>query len=713
MRLQLAAAALLLASASAFGQVTTAKPTFTTFNSGATHAAASYWHVNEGSGTNLDDKAGSRDLTLTTPDWATDGTHGPVLNFVAANADIAAYTGLANGLTGTAILCAILDVPADPGSVAIMMSFGDSAAATNAAVRVQTTGIISATSVLATVVDSSNSSFDVVATAGMNLVCLKISDSNVAVSMNGAAWHNNATTHTGLVASLDEITIGAEGDNATSNWTELTPLVAAWMYTADKDDAAIAAIYNSGNPWNVIGVETAPTFTAGPTESTNSATDVLVTYTASQSGTLHWALRNSGSSAYADCAAVQAASGAIDADSEATSADVLIPFVHYEGDIDLCLDTAGGESAVATLNDVVRNTCSGCAARELAALSDTSPLKVPVDTTGDTDHDGPGAANIITGMAATTLFAVGSLVTVSSGFASTGPFLIQSKTDTTITVDSNATSTASNVTVTGHVNTAGTTLISPTPAAGDWLEYETAADNGGTVSFDAGWDVDYDPDTGEELDLAALSVCPQDVSDTTPEFAAPLNCRTTAFYELLVNNAPPTFDIAAITNIALPVGTPIATIALDSLCTHTRPVTVEVRAGAALPMGLTLSNGDIAGTLAGEHESPFSTQLWCGVGDLWSLQTWTAYGITSVTMIDLVGLDLNAAGTGAIDTLLAAFPWYDQGLIQANCDSGTVVAQSPAEGEQLSPDEAVVLTVAGCGGGGPYRSFFLRLDLGN
>ena len=65
------------------------------------------------------------------------------------------------------------------------------------------------------------------------------------------------------------------------------------------------------------------------------------------------------------------------------------------------------------------------------------------DSTGDTD----GSTAVITGMADTADFAVGSYVDVTAGFPSTGPYKILSKTATTITLDTNSDSSESNITV--------------------------------------------------------------------------------------------------------------------------------------------------------------------------------------------------------------------------------------------------------------------------
>ena len=86
------------------------------------------------------------------------------------------------------------------------------------------------------------------------------------------------------------------------------------------------------------------------------------------------------------------------------------------------------------------------------------------DNTGDTD----GTTGLIAGMADTSDFEVGDPVTVSAGFATTGPFTILSKTATSVTVDALSNAVASNVTVAraaGLVLGSGVGLITADGAA--------------------------------------------------------------------------------------------------------------------------------------------------------------------------------------------------------------------------------------------------------
>jgi hypothetical protein len=458
---------------------------------------------------------------------------------------------------------------------------------------------------------------------------------------------------------------------------------AAWSGMTATADSSVATL--------AFKAATGPEFSVAPAESTNTTTTILFTYAATNATNICWALRNSGTSAYADYAAVVAASGAIDADCEPVSADVLVPWVFYEGDIDFALDGPGGTSAVSTLNDRVRNVPAGYAASELGTLSGTSPLTVPVDAVGDCTDGSP----TIAGMADTTLFAVETLILVSDSCFASAVVKILSKTATSITADQNAATTVANVDTTGYVTPAGAAIIAPVPATGDWLIYKQASDIGGTLVVDGSWDFDFTPDSGEGALLTALEVLPQDVSDSTPEYAAPLNGFTGAAFEFLLNEPTPVCDIEALPRV-LPVGTPISSIDMDAICTHPRTLTVAVRAGHSLLTGLSLGSNNITGTVAAETdvESPSAVQFWfySGVGRKTALATWTVWAIDTVPMPSIDGGTLSAA-TAALE---AARPWLTPGtgyLYTEICTSleaeGEVLNQNPAAAAEITASEVV------------------------
>jgi hypothetical protein len=372
--------------------------------------------------------------------------------------------------------------------------------------------------------------------------------------------------------------------------------------------------------------------TAGPTESTNTATTVVFTFTPSQAGTVHWLLRNSGTSASADCPAIQTHTGAMEFGSKAvTGADsVTVDFDRPKGDFDICLVTTAGSlsSIVYTVNDVIRNACSGCAIAELGTLSTTSPFSPPVDTAGDTTAD----STTIAGMTSTARYDVGSLVTVSGGFPA-GVKVVESKTATSLTLDTAATSTVSNVTVTGRVNLAGTAFIVPTPTTGDALEYQTTDSNGGTVSYDTSWDLTNTPQMGEEALFTEIThPTLQDISDTTPAYTAPLDVS----FKIYSNNPAPVLNLAPVANIPFTVGVAITPIDFASYCSHPNlPVVISLHSGSSWPATLSLDgSGVLTGTVDAEDEDGTEVTILCGADDLYDSEIFRFFPITTLPAPD-------------------------------------------------------------------------------
>jgi hypothetical protein len=546
---------------------------------------------------------------------------------------------------------------------------------------------------------------------------LAVTDDDTTSNDPGSAWDevrlcesfagSNDSTTLGIavvglinrVASGPEITSFMSGQDPTTIWSLSTELIGYWTLATNNatqpNDGfdATGDLSVSGAAFNADQPTFGPTFSVAPAESTNTATTVLVTYTSANATDLHWALRNSGTSAYADCAAVQAASGAIDSDSEAVSADVLIPFVHPEGDIDLCLEGASGVNSVVTLNDVLRSPCTGCAFRELAALSDTSPFKVQSDTSASTEED----SNLICDIANPEYFPVGSLLDASAGFAD-GVLLVgdNSTTPNCVAVDQLAMSSEDPITVTGKVAPDGSSLLGVTaPAAGDVLEFEDDTD----VDWDDGWDLDTDAEG-----FVTLTQCPQDVSDSSPEYATPLNCRTGSPFLIYPNNVPPTLDLEPIFGIAFNTGESIVAD-LSEMCSHSNLTpTFAVRDGYMLPAGATLVGDQLTinPTSGQEDENGFDVPILCGADTLYDVQNWRAYFINTGTMPEITDEQCLDAfdDCEAYDTLLAAFPWRDGTGISASftCSasevSGEVIFQSPAAAAEIEPYASISFQVS-------------------
>lgn len=164
----------------------------------------------------------------------------------------------------------------------------------------------------------------------------------------------------------------------------------------------------------------APSLTSGPTEGTNTSSTVQFTFTPSASGTVYWATIRPGASDYADCAAVQAASGAYESGSKAvTGADsVTVDFDRPAAKFNACISNGGGSSSVYNAGGVItRNAASG---KQIVAInttpSSTSPWVAHSDNTADATED----SNVLTGMSETSLLpflSPGIPVTLSTAFS--------------------------------------------------------------------------------------------------------------------------------------------------------------------------------------------------------------------------------------------------------------------------------------------------------
>ncbi len=95
------------------------------------------------------------------------------------------------------------------------------------------------------------------------------------------------------------------------------------------------------------------------------------------------------------------------------------------------------------LGDVINNSNPSAGQPAGWTCSFSGTFGSATDSTGDTD----GSTATITGMTDTSDFFVGDFLQVSSGFPSTGPYELLRKTSTSVTIDTNSNSVASNITV--------------------------------------------------------------------------------------------------------------------------------------------------------------------------------------------------------------------------------------------------------------------------
>lgn len=226
-----------------------AKPSSYTVNTGHTHCPDHLYMMDEGAGPTLTDqgKTGGLNLTITGADWSTDGTHGPVLDFVAANTDYA-ETSSVSGLTGTQTI----------GVVA----YGSAGSATRTLVSLCNSADFDQYVLMAMLADEN---FEVSSrynntqqnnNAGIDLpqgvwsfAAIRFSDSTVDWSLDGTAWDTLAVSHTGLLAAIDRLTIGYR--NTTSPGSPYDdPMCAAMWWKASKSDAEVASI--AADPWQFL-----------------------------------------------------------------------------------------------------------------------------------------------------------------------------------------------------------------------------------------------------------------------------------------------------------------------------------------------------------------------------------------------------------------------------------------------------------------------------
>jgi parallel beta-helix repeat protein len=96
-----------------------------------------------------------------------------------------------------------------------------------------------------------------------------------------------------------------------------------------------------------------------------------------------------------------------------------------------------------TVGEVVWNKTPTATVATNWTCQTSGTFSTATDATGDTD----GSTAVITGMADTSDFSVGDYVTVSAGFATTGPYLVLSKTTTSMTLSAASNAAQSNITV--------------------------------------------------------------------------------------------------------------------------------------------------------------------------------------------------------------------------------------------------------------------------
>jgi hypothetical protein len=706
--------------------------------------------MNEGSGTALEDDGDGGDIDLafgaTTevgPDWGTDGTHGDMLTFSATNEDYVENSAV-SGLSGTQTGCVVAKFVAGSGARTFLEWVDKDSGNYRSKLVYQGDEDIESQSENTGAFITNSSTQD--GTGGWDLVCIRWSDTISDWSLNGGAWDTASGTLTGLLAGIDRFVLGADRDSSPGAYFNGS-MIAAWWWNASKSDAEIATIYNSGNPWPIIGVDTSspPIFSVGPTLGAVTSTTAPTTFTLDQTGTVYGIMCTNGQTAsVAQCKALTTCSGgaSISSWTEAVVGGVsdahtftgLTAATIYDGF--LCANATGGDSSsVSSLLDV---TTSGGAAPGFSAgptrssitnghnISGTVNANATVYAVWCNPGDGtPSVAEVKAGqcgggnaaiVAANEAWLSGvgndfnlsaankpvranvyALASNGSGDSSITSFLNQNRTadasqEILVLTSLSVLSPFGDATANSYFN--------PDVAIGDVIENDLVTSPGG-YAVDIGTNGVTDiPDAAGDTAKQTFNYCIQDVSNTTTgEFTTPACWTTNDLF--CINNGTPTLDVAPEDPVVMTLNVAISTIDLNAFINDVDAdtLTYAVTAGT-LPTGLSLNaNGNITGTPTVENEAGATVQFTasdnCGTSVAVSL---VFYPINTWTTPNIVGM---ANSSVASDAIIAAAPWRvaSVGLVITGqtCSSepvGEILTQNPAAAAQATALQDIEVTTA-------------------
>ena len=236
--------------------ITTPKPNPHSLDAAETHYPDHLYVITEESGSTVEDEgsATDADLTITGADWSTDAL-GPYLAFIDANSDIAENTTTVSAFSGTVTICAIVRINGAQSTPSErFMQLADNSG--TAQFTMQTTGGLGYLQSFAWDATTNNTSEGPpsITENVWNMVCARGSDSILDISVNGGAWDTEAHTLSGLFTNVDAIALGCDTSTDAAGCADVD-ISAAWIYRSTKTDAHISTIYNSGDPWPIIGVD--------------------------------------------------------------------------------------------------------------------------------------------------------------------------------------------------------------------------------------------------------------------------------------------------------------------------------------------------------------------------------------------------------------------------------------------------------------------------
>lgn len=254
-------------------------------------------------------------------------------------------------------------------------------------------------------------------------------DGAAVLLLEAVAGSTTADTEVGTAPS--GFTLGAYIDE---NSTPPIGQQNAWIYSAYDLDVGTAGVItpagwahvdaDTGDDHSLFTIALRPAaaasieFTAGPTVAA-AANGYTISGTVECTGTctVYAASWPPAASAPADCAAVEAASGALIAANEVWTTAVGDSFALTEAnniprqDVYVCASDGTNDTAVTASADTNRSADANQTITVLASVAGTSIFALATDSTGDTTED----SFEITGMTDTSDFAVGMLVDVSAG----------------------------------------------------------------------------------------------------------------------------------------------------------------------------------------------------------------------------------------------------------------------------------------------------------
>lgn len=624
-------------------------------------------------------------LNGTGSDTVTGGTYNSTALTIDANTF---RTVGSNAYTSTILHAKDADLPGASSTISATISGGSLADDDGAALTLS--GVDQTTPVGDTVTNSAGG------ITSLSLNGLSVSAGGVVVCV--AASNRDLTTPAGYTELMNQ-------PSSTQN-----PMAAYKLITADGTENVSVALSSSGAASGACAFYSQATasgvaFSSGPTVA--AATDgFTVSGTITNENATVYAVACLPGDADATFAQVTAGNctGGDTAEfsaSEAWTADAADsfsltgtnPLARYK--VCVAADGTAGDTGV-TCTTANRSADLGQTIQVLTTPSATSFVSQPTDNTGDTD----GSTAVITGMTDTSGFAAGMEVTVTAGFPTTGPYVINSVGGSSITLDVVSNSSQSNITVTAEQ------YFDPAVVAGDIVEGDTA------VSCAAGTDaITIDPDGDLSYtaancgpNLASWDYSIQDASDTVDGlFTSPTDANFVIDDTVFFFNNAPECDLESNESIIV-LSVNAAMIAVDMSDFVSEPDGQGVAyslatQSATQPTGTTLNSGtgSFSGTPTVEDETGANYVVKVSdPGALSCTMAFTVYVVDTWTMPTLTG----TSSSGWVSQVQANAPWRtDLSVgVSTQCDNGVaidnIISQTPIAGEISDPSASVSVVVS-------------------